>query len=150
MILDMNGAEKLVGHGDMLFAPANASKPTRLQGAWVTEREIHEVCAFIRGQREVVYETQRRGSRPAPRAGAASAGTGSGDDEDLLAQAAELVDPISARFDLDAAAQAQGRVRARRPADGPAGGAGRRGPGQGSKARDVLITWEEWEERRSA
>ena len=56
VILDMNGAEKLVGHGDMLFAPANASKPTRLQGAWVTEKEIHEVSGFIRGQREVVYE----------------------------------------------------------------------------------------------
>ena len=37
VVLDMNGAEKLVGHGDMLFAPANASKPVRLQGAWVTE-----------------------------------------------------------------------------------------------------------------
>ena len=56
VVLDMNGAEKLVGHGDMLFAPANASKPTRLQGAWVTEQEIHEVSGFIRGQREVVYE----------------------------------------------------------------------------------------------
>src|SRR5206468_4656882 len=56
VVLDMNGAEKLVGHGDMLFAPANASKPTRLQGAWVTEQEIHEICGFIRRQREVVYE----------------------------------------------------------------------------------------------
>ena len=43
VILDQNGAEKLVGHGDMLFAPANASKPTRLQGAWVTEEEIHGI-----------------------------------------------------------------------------------------------------------
>src|SRR5439155_10573569 len=52
VVLDMNGAEKLVGHGDMLFAPANASKPARLQGAWVTEAEIHQVTDFIRAQRE--------------------------------------------------------------------------------------------------
>ena len=65
----MNGAEKLVGHGDMLFAPANASKPTRLQGAWVTEAEIHGITDFIRAQREVVYEQTVEGlacRRPRP------------------------------------------------------------------------------------
>ena len=41
VVLDMNGAEKLVGHGDMLFAPLEPSKPVRLQAAWVTEQEIH-------------------------------------------------------------------------------------------------------------
>ena len=55
-MLDQNGAEKLVGHGDMLFAPANASKPIRLQGAWVTEAEIHEVSGSSVSQREVAYE----------------------------------------------------------------------------------------------
>ena len=61
VVLDQNGAEKLVGHGDMLFAPANASKPARLQGAWVTEAEIHGVTGFIRAQREVVYEQHIEG-----------------------------------------------------------------------------------------
>ena len=56
VVLDMNGAEKLVGHGDMLFAPASSSKPTRLQGAWVTEQEIQGIADFIRGQREVAYD----------------------------------------------------------------------------------------------
>ena len=40
----------------MLFAPASASKPTRLQGAWVTEQEVSAVAGFTRGQRDVVYE----------------------------------------------------------------------------------------------
>ena len=78
VVLDMNGAEKLVGHGDMLFPPANASKPTRLQGAWVTEQEIHEISGFIRGQREVVYEhsVEGLGMPPLerPDAGAAASG----------------------------------------------------------------------------
>src|SRR5438093_2170565 len=51
VVLDMNGAEKLVGHGDVRVAPASASKPTRLQGAWVTEGEIAAVTAHIRAQR---------------------------------------------------------------------------------------------------
>ena len=127
--------------------------PTRLQGAWVTEQEIHESAAFIRGQREVVYEhsVEGLGLPPLERPDAGGGAPGSGDDEDLLNQAAELVIRSQLGSTSHAAAQAEGRVRARRPPDGPAGGAGRRGAeGQGSKARDVLITWEEWEERRSA
>src|SRR5205823_1461691 len=56
VVLDMNGAEKLVGHGDMLFAPSNLSKPVRLQGAWVTQLEIAEVCDWVRRQREPEYD----------------------------------------------------------------------------------------------
>ena len=55
VVLDMNGAEKLVGHGDMLFAPANASKPTRLQGAWVTESEIQQVVKHVTEQLKPNY-----------------------------------------------------------------------------------------------
>jgi DNA segregation ATPase FtsK/SpoIIIE, S-DNA-T family len=151
VVLDMNGAEKLVGHGDMLFAPANASKPTRLQGAWVTEAEIHEVCAFIRGQRDVVYENTVEGlglpTGPDPDG---SGGHVAGDDEDLLAQAAELV----IRSQLGSTSMLQrklkvGFARAGRLMD-LLEEKGVVGPSQGSKARDVLITWEEWEERRSA
>ena len=46
-ILDVNGAEKLLGNGDMLFSPINASKPIRAQGAFVSEREIKEIVAFL-------------------------------------------------------------------------------------------------------
>src|SRR5512145_1379310 len=61
VVLDQNGAEKLVGHGDMLFAPANASKPTRLQGAWVTEAEIQAVGDWVRAQREPEYQAHVEG-----------------------------------------------------------------------------------------
>ena len=152
VVLDMNGAEKLVGHGDMLFAPANASKPTRLQGAWVTEQEIHEVCGFIRGQREVVYEhsVEGLGLPPLERPDGPGGGAGSGDDEELLNQAAELV----IRSQLGSTSMLQrklkvGFARAGRLMD-LLEEQGVVGEGQGSKARDVLITWEEWEERRSA
>jgi S-DNA-T family DNA segregation ATPase FtsK/SpoIIIE len=152
VVLDMNGAEKLVGHGDMLFAPANASKPTRLQGAWVTEQEIHEVSGFIRGQREVVYEhsVEGLGLPPLERPDATGGGQGSSDDEELLNQAAELV----IRSQLGSTSMLQrklkvGFARAGRLMD-LLEEQGVVGEGQGSKARDVLITWEEWEDRRSA
>jgi S-DNA-T family DNA segregation ATPase FtsK/SpoIIIE len=149
VVLDMNGAEKLVGHGDMLFAPANASKPTRLQAAWVTEQEIHDVSAFIRGQRETVYEQSVEGMGLPPTE-SSSAGTGVGDDDDLLQQAAELV----IRSQLGSTSMLQrklkvGFARAGRLMD-LLEDKGVVGEGQGSKARDVLVTWDEWEDLRSA
>jgi DNA segregation ATPase FtsK/SpoIIIE, S-DNA-T family len=150
VVLDMNGAEKLVGHGDMLFAPANASKPTRLQGAWVTQDEIHQVTAFIRTQREVVYESGVEGMGLPPGEGGVSGEHGLGDDEELMQQAAELI----IRSQLGSTSMLQrklklGFARAGRIMD-LLEDKGVVGPSQGSKARDVLVTWEEWEERRSA
>jgi DNA segregation ATPase FtsK/SpoIIIE, S-DNA-T family len=151
VVLDMNGAEKLVGHGDMLFAPANASKPTRLQGAWVTEQEIHDVCGFIRDQREVVYEhsVEGLGLPPTERSDGMAGQGAAGDDEGLLEQAAELI----IRSQLGSTSMLQrklkvGFARAGRLMD-LLEEQGVVGEGQGSKARDVLITWEEWQERRS-
>ena len=92
VVLDMNGAEKLVGHGDMLFAPANASKPTRLQGAWVTEAEIHGGHGLHPHPARGRLRAERRRPRPAAdRSRAVRRGGGLGDDDDLLDQAAELV-----------------------------------------------------------
>ena len=151
VVLDMNGAEKLVGHGDMLFAPANASKPTRLQGAWVTEAEIHDVTAFIRDQRTAVYENTVEGLGLPPGQGPGESGDhGLGGDDDLLEQAAELV----IRSQLGSTSMLQrklkvGFARAGRIMD-LLEERGIVGPSQGSKARDVLVTWEEWEERRTA
>jgi S-DNA-T family DNA segregation ATPase FtsK/SpoIIIE len=48
----MNGAEKLVGKGDMLFMPASQGKPSRLQGCWVTEGEITSAVSYCKAQRE--------------------------------------------------------------------------------------------------
>jgi DNA segregation ATPase FtsK/SpoIIIE, S-DNA-T family len=149
VILDQNGAEKLVGHGDMLFAPANASKPARLQGAWVTESEIHGVVDFVRGQREVAYDmtVEGLGRPPSPEEEAADA---LGSDDDLMQQAAELV----IRSQLGSTSMLQrklkvGFARAGRLMD-LLEERGVVGPSQGSKARDVLVTAEEWEETRSA
>jgi DNA segregation ATPase FtsK/SpoIIIE, S-DNA-T family len=148
VILDMNGAEKLVGHGDMLFAPSNISKPVRIQGAWVTEGEVRAISDFIRAQREVVYENTVEGLALPPGEGAGEHGIG--DDDDLLEQAAELV----IRSQLGSTSMLQrklkvGFARAGRIMD-LMEEQGLVGPSQGSKARDVLLTWEEWEERRSA
>jgi DNA segregation ATPase FtsK/SpoIIIE, S-DNA-T family len=151
VVLDMNGAEKLVGHGDMLFAPANASKPARLQGAWVTEQEIHDLSAFIRGQRETVYEQSVEGlGLPPTEAPGGRGGAGVGDDDELLEQAAELV----IRSQLGSTSMLQrklkvGFARAGRLMD-LLEDKGVVGPSQGSKARDVLVTWDEWEDLRSA
>ncbi|MHB0935869.1 MAG: DNA translocase FtsK [Armatimonadota bacterium] len=49
-ILDMNGAERLVGQGDMLYLPVDASKPARIQGAYVSEVDINHVVSFVKGQ----------------------------------------------------------------------------------------------------
>jgi len=149
VVLDMNGAEKLVGHGDMLFAPANASKPSRLQAAWVTDKEIHAISEWIRGQRDVEYATNIEGlGRPPSAEEEAAAELGS--DDDLLEQAADLV----IRSQLGSTSMLQrklkvGFARAGRLMD-LLEERGVVGPGQGSKAREVLLTWEEWEESRSA
>jgi S-DNA-T family DNA segregation ATPase FtsK/SpoIIIE len=149
VVLDMNGAEKLVGHGDMLFAPSNLSKPVRLQAAWVTEQEIQAISDFIRGQREVAYEHSVEGLGLPPSADEAGE-HGLGDEDELLEQAAELV----VRSQLGSTSMLQrklkvGFARAGRLMD-LMEDKGIVGPSQGSKARDVLVTPEEWEERRSA
>jgi S-DNA-T family DNA segregation ATPase FtsK/SpoIIIE len=146
VILDMNGAEKLVGHGDMLYAPSSASKPARLQAAWVTEKEIQSVCEWIRAQREPEYEASVEGLGRPPIEGEDDLG---GDDA-LLEQAAELV----IRSQLGSTSMLQrklkvGFARAGRLMD-LMEERGIVGPSQGSRARDVLVTWDEWEESRSA
>jgi DNA segregation ATPase FtsK/SpoIIIE, S-DNA-T family len=58
VILDMPGAEKLIGRGDMLFLPAGSVKPKRIQGAYLTEKEIADATAFVRAQREPDYNDE--------------------------------------------------------------------------------------------
>jgi S-DNA-T family DNA segregation ATPase FtsK/SpoIIIE len=147
VILDMNGAEKLVGHGDMLFAPSSASKPSRLQAAWVTEKEIHAISEWIRAQREPEYEAHVEGLGRPPIEGEDEGGLG-GDDE-LLEQAADLV----IRSQLGSTSMLQrklkvGFARAGRLMD-LLEERGIVGPSLGSKARDVLVTPDEWAESRA-
>jgi len=146
VILDSNGAEKLVGHGDLLFAPSNISKPVRLQGAWVTEKEIESVTDWIRGQREPEYATTVEGLGRPP----SEEDVDPGSDDDLLEQATELV----IRSQLGSTSMLQrklkvGFARAGRLMD-LMEDRGIVGPSQGSKARDVLITADEWQESRAS
>jgi S-DNA-T family DNA segregation ATPase FtsK/SpoIIIE len=143
VVLDVGGAEKLVGHGDMLFLPSNVSKPTRIQGAWVTEKEIAAVSEWVRSQQEPEYELSIDGLGRA----------GSGDDDEewedqdeLFEEAAELV----VRSQLGSTSMLQrklkvGFARAGRLMD-QLEEHGIVGPSVGSKPRDVLMTWEEWAE----
>ncbi|MGH2739920.1 MAG: DNA translocase FtsK [Actinomycetota bacterium] len=145
VILDVGGAEKLVGHGDMLFLPSNASKPHRIQGAWVTEKEIEAIGEFVRKQREPDYVqgVEGLGRPPSPDEEQLEG------DDPLMAQATELV----VRSQLGSTSMLQrklrvGFARAGRLMD-LLEDRGIVGPSQGSKPRDVLLTWEEWTEART-
>ena len=118
VILDQPGAEKLVGQGDGLFLPMGASKPMRIQGAFVSETEIRAVVAHCKKQAEPSYRDDvagRAGGQEGDRR-RTSATTST-----CCCQAVELVVTHPVRLDLDAAAQAAGRLRQGRPADGPDG-----------------------------
>ena len=147
VILDSVGADKLVGHGDMLFLPANANKPTRIQGAWVTEKEVAGVADWVRGQRETQFMAGIEGlGRPAVDG---EDDSDLSEDDELLRQAMELV----IRSQLGSTSMLQrklkvGFARAGRLMD-LLEERGVVGPSQGSKARDVLISIDEWEESRS-
>jgi S-DNA-T family DNA segregation ATPase FtsK/SpoIIIE len=145
VILDQGGADKLIGHGDMLFLHANASKPRRVQGGWVTEKEIAAVVGHVRRQSQPSYVE----GVTAEDVTVDASGLASGDDE-LLEEALELV----VRSQLGSTSMLQrklkvGFARAGRLMD-LLEQRGIVGPSQGSKPRDVLMTTEELESRVGA
>lgn len=90
-ILDMAGAEKLVGKGDMLFNPLGSGKPTRVQGAFISDGEVHDVIEFVKAQTEET-EYSENVMDSIERANTPDAEKGNRDLEDeLLPEAIELV-----------------------------------------------------------
>ena len=144
VIIDGMGAEKLVGMGDMLVITATEPRPARIQGAWVTEEEVHTVVDWVKKQREAKY--QDKVIEANAEQVRQSAAEDEGDDAELVRSATELV--IRSQLGSTSMLQRKLRIgfaRAGRVMD-ILERKGVVGPSEGSKARAVLMTEDDLEQ----
>ena len=157
-MIDMAGAEKLIGRGDMLFAPVGSFKPIRVQGAYLTDQEIAAVTGFIKAKTgegeyddEVMDEIEREAARCGTKKSGASAAPGDPSEDDgetdpMLKSAIELaVDAGKISTSLIQRKLSLGYGRAAKLID-KMEQMGVVGPPDGNKPRQVLLTRQEYME----
>ncbi len=139
VIIDMPGAEKLLGRGDMLYVPPDQAKPMRIQGTFVSDKEVTKVVEFFKNKQVEVHYTEEVISQPAGAMKKGGVASGADGRDPLFEDALRLV----CQYDKASASLLQRRLsvgyaRAARILD-QLELAGIIGPGEGSKPRDVLI-----------
>ncbi len=140
VIIDMPGAEKLLGRGDMFYLPPDQAKPRRIQGPYLTEQEVGDVVKFLKSQVPIVQYTEEITEQEKPRLGGmpGAAGGASNSQDELFDQAVQLI----SQADKASASMFQrklrvGYARAARILD-ELHEAGYVGPAQGSKPREII------------
>lgn len=149
-IIDTVGADKLLGNGDMLFAPVGSNKPIRVQGCYVSDEEISSVVEFVKKTKSIEYDEQviEEIERNAASAEAAKPGEeGGGDMDPMMDEAIKVVvEAGQASTSLLQRRLRLGYARAGRLID-EMEQLGIVGPHEGSKPRQVLMTYTQWMER---
>ena len=145
-ILDMNGAEKLLGNGDMLFAPQTYKKPARVQGAFVSDREVADVVEFLKDKnQDEQYDAKMEEQIAQVQKSAASVASGGSDVDELFADAGKfIIEKDKASIGMLQRWFKIGFNRAARIMD-QLSDAGVVGPEEGTKPRKVLMSMEQFE-----
>ena len=155
IILDTAGAEKLVGKGDMLYAPLGQGKPKRVQGCFITDNEVQDVVTFIKDSREAEYSASvmaeidkkaaESGKSGSGSSGSTAAETESSDGDEMLPAAVDVIlETGQASVSMLQRRLKLGYARAARIMD-EMEERGIVGPFEGSKPRQLLITREQWQ-----
>ena len=158
IILDTTGAEKLVGKGDMLYAPLGAGKPTRVQGCFITPEEIERVVDYVKQSGEAEYsqdvmdkveQAVKEKEKSGKSAGAPEPAGESPDDELLTAAVDVVLETGQASVSMLQRRLKLGYARAARLVD-QMEERGYVGPFEGSKPRQLLIDKAKWQELKMA
>ena len=155
IILDTAGAEKLVGKGDMLYAPLGQGKPKRVQGCFITDNEVQDVVTFIKDSSEAEYsdsvmaeidkKAAESGKSGSGSSGSTAAETESSDGDEMLPAAVDVIlETGQASVSMLQRRLKLGYARAARILD-EMEERGLVGPFEGSKPRQLLITREQWQ-----